>query len=148
MIIEQTASFILAKVGTAFRNSLERQMSKVDLHGGQVFVLIELWKEDGLRQIDLAKRLGVAAPTINKMLKGLGEINLIEIERVQGDGRSTRIFLTEKGYSIRRDVEREWHELEEKCVAALTEAETFMFIEFISRIRKSFSGSEEKEIEV
>ena len=74
---EDTVSFLLAKVTTAFRNSLERHMGAIGLHGGQIFVLLELWKQDGLRQIDLAKRLNLSAPTVNKMLKGLIEINLV-----------------------------------------------------------------------
>jgi len=89
---ESTVSFLLAKVSTAFRNSLERRMGEIGLHGGQIFVLFELWKKDGQRQVDLAKQLDIAAPTINKMIKGLIDINLVERARYDDDGRSTRIF--------------------------------------------------------
>ena len=70
---EDTVSYLLARVSTAFRNSLERLMGEIGLHGGQIFVLFELWQQDGLRQVDIANRLGVSAPTVNKMLKGLAE---------------------------------------------------------------------------
>ena len=59
---EETVSYLLAKVTTAFRNSLERHMGKIDLHGGQIFVLLELWEKDGLRQIDIANQLNLSAP--------------------------------------------------------------------------------------
>ena len=39
---EETVSYLLAKVTTAFRNSLERHMGQIGLHGGQIFVLFEL----------------------------------------------------------------------------------------------------------
>src|SRR5262245_3590020 len=87
---EDTVSYLLGKVTTAFRNSLERHMGEIGLHGGQIFVLLELWKKDGLRQIDIAKRLSLSAPTINKMLKGLIEINLVTRSRIDNDARSTR----------------------------------------------------------
>src|SRR3954463_14742035 len=98
---EDTVSYLLARVSTAFRTSLERRMGEIGLHGGQIFVLFELWKQDGLRQVDIAKRLSLSAPTVNKMLKGLAEINLVTSSRLDDDGRSTRIFLTDRGFSIR-----------------------------------------------
>src|SRR6476661_2839396 len=101
---EETVSFRLAKVTTAFRNSLERHMGRIGLHGGQIFVLLELWKQDGLRQIDIASRLSLSAPTVNKMLKGLIEVNLVTRSRTEDDARSTRIFLTKKGQHMRGEM--------------------------------------------
>ena len=75
---ESTVSFLLAKVSTAFRNSLERRMGEIGLHGGQIFVLFELWKKDGQRQVDLAKQLDIAAPTINKMISVLRYFALVK----------------------------------------------------------------------
>ncbi len=62
MNFEDTTSFMLAKVCVAHRNLLQKNVVQAGLHSGQVFVLIELWKNDGQRQIDLASRLGLAPP--------------------------------------------------------------------------------------
>ena len=94
---EQTVTYRLARVTTAYRNALERHLAGAGLHGGHVFVLIELWRKDGVRQVDIASRLNLSAPTINKILKGLSEINLITTSRERDDARSSRVFLTEKG---------------------------------------------------
>src|SRR5436190_24350539 len=120
---EDTVSYLLARVSTAFRNSLERRMGEIDLHGGQIFILFELWQQDGLRQVDIARRLSVSAPTVNKMLKGLAEINLVTNSRIDDDARSTRIFLTDRGREMRGDVETQWLELEESALSGLTETE-------------------------
>jgi MarR family transcriptional regulator, organic hydroperoxide resistance regulator len=144
---EDTVSFRLAKVTTAFRNSLERHMSSIGLHGGQIFLLLELWKEDGLRQIDLAKRLSLAAPTVNKMLKGLIEINLITRSREDADGRSTRIFLTDLGYRMRNDVEAQWLELEQNSLSAVTETERLVLFELLGKLRMAYTGTVEGEDE-
>src|SRR5687768_9550776 len=109
---EKTASYLLAKVATAYRNALESHMARVHLHSGQVFVLMELWKKDGLRQVDIAERLNLRPPTINKMLTGLIDINLVTRRSIAGDKRSTRIFLTRKGWDAQRDVAAQWLELE------------------------------------
>ncbi|MEO7539786.1 MAG: MarR family winged helix-turn-helix transcriptional regulator [Pyrinomonadaceae bacterium] len=140
---EETVSYRLAKVTTAFRNSLERHMGAIGLHGGQIFVLLELWKQDGLRQIDLAKRLNLTAPTVNKMLKGLIEINLVTRSRLDDDGRSTRIFLTDKGDRMRNEVEDQWLELEDNCLIGLTETERLVLFELLGKLRNAYTGRDE-----
>lgn len=142
---EETVSYLLAKVTTAFRNSLERHMGKIDLHGGQIFVLLELWEKDGLRQIDIAKRLNLSAPTVNKMIKGLIEINLVTSERLEDDGRSTRIYLTKSGYAMRTNVEAQWVDLEESCLVGLSEIERLVLFDLLGRLRNTYTGRETAE---
>jgi DNA-binding MarR family transcriptional regulator len=137
---EETVSFRLAKVTTAFRNSLERHMGQIGLHGGQIFVLLELWKEDGLRQIDIASRLSLSAPTVNKMLKGLIEINLVTRSRTEDDARSTRIFLTKRGQQMRGEIEAQWLELEESCLTGLTETERLVLFDLLGKLRTTYTG--------
>ena len=137
---EETVSFRLAKVTTAFRNSLERHMGRIGLHGGQIFVLLELWKQDGLRQIDIASRLSLSAPTVNKMLKGLIEINVVTRSRIDDDARSTRIFLTETGRDMRGEIEAQWLELEENCLSGLTETERLVLFELLGKLRTTYTG--------
>ena len=145
MKIDETVSFALSRVGTAYRNSLERKMGQVGLHGGQVFILMELWKQDGQRQVDLAARIGVTTPTINKMVLGLIQSGLVERTRLENDARSTRIFLTARGSDVRDSVESQWHELEEETVTGLTEAERLILFELLLKMKNLYSGSSEEE---
>jgi MarR family transcriptional regulator, organic hydroperoxide resistance regulator len=145
MRIKDTVSFALSRVGTAYRNSLERKMDEVGLHGGQVFILIELWKQDGQRQVDLAAKIGVTTPTINKMVLGLIQSRLVERTRLENDARSTRIFLTPQGADIQETVESQWHELEENTVAGLTEAERLILFELLVKMKNLYTKSGEEE---
>jgi DNA-binding MarR family transcriptional regulator len=140
---DDTVSYLLAKVTTAFRNSLERHMGEIGLHGGQIFVLFELWKQDGLRQVDIAGRLNLSAPTVNKMLKGLIEIGLVTRSRLTDDARSTRIFLTARGVSMRPEVEDQWLELEENCLAGLTETERLVLFDLLGKLRSTYTGRDD-----
>ena len=108
IVFEETVSYLLAKVTTAYRNTIEQHMAKVDLHSGQVFVLIELWHKDGIKQIELAKLLNVKAPTVSNMLRGLEKINLVRTKKTAKDGRAMTVHLTEKGKKIRSEVEKRW----------------------------------------
>jgi len=139
---EDTVSYLLARVSTAFRNSLERRMGEIGLHGGQVFVLFELWKQDGLRQVDLAKRLSLSAPTVNKTLKGLAEVNLITNSRIDDDARSTRIFLTDRGREMRGEIEAQWLELEETVLSGLTETERLVLFDLLGKLRSTYAGTD------
>src|SRR3982751_2162479 len=137
---EDTVSYLLARVSTAFRSALERRMGEIGLHGGQIFVLFELWQQDGLRQIDIANRLNLSAPTVNKMLKGLIEINLVTRSRIDDDARSTRIFLTPHGRQMRVEIEAQWLELEENCLSGLTETERLVLFELLGKLRTTYTG--------
>lgn len=137
---EDTVSYRLAKVTTAFRNSLERHMGRIGLHSGQIILLLELWKEDGLRQIDLAKRLSLSAPTVNKTIKGLIEINLLTRTREDADARSTRIFLTPLAYKMREEVEEQWIELEQSSIAGITETERLVLFDLLGKLRMAYTG--------
>ena len=138
---DETVSYLLAKVTTAFRNSLERHMGAIGLHGGQIFVLFELWKQDGLRQIDIVDRLNLSAPTVTKMLDGLIEIKLVTRNKVDGDNRSKRIFLTERGRDMREEIEAQWLELEENCLSGLTETERLVLFDLLGKLRSTYTGS-------
>ena len=145
MNIEETVSFVLSRVSTAFKNSLERSMDGIGLHGGQVFILHELWKQDGQRQVDIAARLGVSTPTVNKMLLGLIDSGLVRRTRLENDARSTRIFLTNSGSEVRKAVDSQWHELEENTVAGLTEAERLIMFELLTKMKNLYSGRIEED---
>jgi DNA-binding MarR family transcriptional regulator len=140
IVFEETVSYRLSRVSTYFRNALERQIANTGLHAGQVFILFELWHEDGLRQVDLANRLGLAAPTVSKMLKGLEEINLITRSRFGDDGRSFGVFLTEQGINIRPAVEEQWQEVESACLAGLKESERVVLTDILGQLHSLYSG--------
>lgn len=134
MELETTVSFLLAKAAVDHRNLVQRTMNEIGLHSGQVFVLLELWKSDGQRQIDLAARLGLSAPTVNKILGGLLEKDLVTRARYEDDARSTRIFLTDDGEQARAAVEAQWLRLESEVTAALTDTEALMLKQLLQKM--------------
>ncbi len=143
MNFDESISYQLAKVSTAHRNALERAMSAAGLHSGQVFVMFELWKTDGVRQVDLAARLNVSPPTVNKMLKILIDKGLVTRSKVEGDSRSTRIFLTDEGAAIREAVEMQWLDLESDLLSPLTETERLVLGELLNKLRRIDTDEDE-----
>ena len=134
MDFKESSSFLLAKLAIAHKNLLERAMDDLGLHGGQVFVLFALWEQDGLRQIDLAEALNLAAPTVNKTLTGMVESGLVTRARYEEDVRSTRIFLTDAGRAVRPEVERKWLEIEDHISSDLTETERLILPQLLVKL--------------
>jgi MarR family transcriptional regulator, organic hydroperoxide resistance regulator len=134
MHFEDSVAFLLAKATIIHKNTLQKYANTVGLHSGQVFVMMELWKTDGQRQIDLAARLNLSPPTVNKILGGLLENDFVTRARYEDDARSTRIFLTEKGVQVREALEQAWEELEESTLAGLTDTEALMLKQLLQKL--------------
>lgn len=134
MDFRQSISYYLSRLTIAHRNLLEKTFSEIGLHSGQVFVLFELWQQDGQRQVDLAEKLNLAAPTVNKILGGLLDADLVTRERYEDDARSTRIILTDKGRNTRELFEQKWREVEEQTVMGLTDTEALILRQLLAKL--------------
>lgn len=134
MQFENTVSFLLAKANVLHKNSIQKYANSVGLHSGQVFVMMELWKTDGQRQIDLAARVNLSPPTVNKILGGLLENDFVTRARYEDDARSTRIFLTPKGVQVREALEEAWEELEQQTLETLTDTEALMLKQLLQKL--------------
>jgi DNA-binding MarR family transcriptional regulator len=96
--------------------------------------MMELWKTDGQRQIDLAARVNLSPPTVNKILGGLLENDFVTRARYEDDARSTRIFLTPKGVQVREALEEAWEELEQQTLETLTDTEALMLKQLLQKL--------------
>ncbi len=134
MEFRDTVSYLLSRLTTAHRNLLERSVQEIGLHSGQVFILLELWKHDKQRQVDLAEKLNLAPPTVNKILGGMLEADLVTRERFDNDARSTRIVLTQKGRDIRPLLEEKWADIEQQTVMGLTDTEALILKQLMAKL--------------
>ena len=134
MQFSETVPYLIVQISTFYKVEIEKELNEFDLHSGQIFILFELWKDDGLSQIDLSTRLKVSPPTINKMVKSLAKNGFVVIAACPKDGRLMRVFLTPKGAAIRPRVEEKWRKLEEKIVANLTPTEHLVLNQLFGRL--------------
>ena len=135
--IGETAGFVLAKACRAHRARVAAALAEVGLHVGQEMVLLELWKEDGLKGGELAARLGVEPPTVSRMLGRLEGCGLLERRRDPEDARSFRVCLTDKGRGLQGPVEDLWQGVEEKAFEGMSEEEKILLRGLLSRVREN-----------
>jgi MarR family transcriptional regulator, organic hydroperoxide resistance regulator len=134
MNFNETVPYLIVQISTFYKVEIEKELKEYDLHSGQIFILFELWKNDGLSQIDLSTRLKVSPPTINKMVKSLAKNGFVVNVACPKDGRLMRVFLTPKGAAIRPRVEEKWQKIEEKIVSNLTPTEHLVLTQLFGRL--------------
>lgn len=135
MRFEETLIYQFAQLSTAQRVSLDKSLQPIGLFGGQIFVLMALWDSDGLSQAELADRLNVSAPAINKMVKSLSDADLIETRKSEFDARISQVFLTDLGKQTKDNAVAIWQAAEERFAEALTKGEATLLFELIQKIR-------------
>ena len=133
--IEESTGFTLAKVCRAHRGNVGELLAEVGLHVGQEMVLIELWREDGLRGGELAERLGVEPPTVTKMLRRLEGCGLVSRRQDPEDARSFRVYLTDEGRSLEEPVGRCWERVDEKTLAGMSAGERRALHRLLTKVR-------------
>src|SRR3712207_5952737 len=98
-------------------------------------VLIELWRDDGLRGGELAERLGIEPPTVTKMLRRLERYGLVSRRQDQEDARSFRVYLTDEGRSLEEPVARCWERVGKKTLAGMSAGERRSLHRLLTKVR-------------
>lgn len=135
--VEESTGYLLAKVCRAHRGNIGALLSGAGLHVGQEMVLLELWKEDGLKGSELADRLGVEPPTITRMLRRMESCGFVERRPDPADARSFRVYLTDKARDLEEPVARIWEEVEEKALNGISPEEALVLRRLLTRIREN-----------
>ena len=129
----------LADFSTAFRVNLDKFMTEINLNSGQVFVLVLLWKEEGLSQVEIANKLNLTTPTINKMISSLTRKKFIICRKCKTDGRAQRVFLTDKGRDCQNEVYTQFGKLEDKLLQNMTETEKLILLQLTEKLNSNLT---------
>lgn len=89
---------------TAFRETSRALQERLARHGvqyGHWTLLRVLWQTDGLTQRQLAEQAGVAEPSAFAALRQMEEMGYLTRQKVPGNQRQVRVFLTSKGAALR-----------------------------------------------
>lgn len=109
------------------------------VHEGQQYVLRCLWEEDGLPPGELAKRLGLATPTVTRAAARMEAAGLIHREPDPRDRRLIRLCLTDRGRTLEKIIGQEIGELSERALATLDPAERATLVRYLDTIHRNLS---------
>jgi DNA-binding MarR family transcriptional regulator len=112
----------------------DKVLEQFGLRSGQELFLGALWQTDGLRPADLAARLAVTAGAITKHMGRLSERGLVETRASDTDGRSIKVYLTERGSALRQEIGESMVQLEVRLMAALRRDEQELLHALLSKV--------------
>jgi DNA-binding MarR family transcriptional regulator len=113
--------------------------SRHGVHEGQQYILQALWEEDGLTPGELARRLGLATPTVTRTATRMEAAGLLRRRPHERDRRLVRLFLTERGQALRGAIDREGEDLSERALASLDHGERAALVRHLDRVRRNLT---------
>lgn len=85
------------------QRELGARLARLGLNLGQWYALRTLWEANGITQIELAQRSGIAGPAMVAAVRGLLAMGYVSRKRPKDDKRKYVISLTEKGWATQVD---------------------------------------------
>lgn len=133
---EETIDHNIKTAWHAISRMYNQQAGKVDITTSIGFVLLNISSKEGTPATKIAPLMGLESRSLTRVLKNMEEKGLIYRQPDEQDGRSVRIFLTEKG--------KEKKEISRKTVVAFNTSvreqidseKLAVFFEVISDINK------------
>lgn len=92
----------------------KNRMAELGLNQSHHSVLITLYKDQGISQEKLSRKLSVDKATVTRSIRKLVEDGFIERRQDKDDKRSYLLYVTEKGEQIKPDIEamfRDWNNI-------------------------------------
>jgi DNA-binding MarR family transcriptional regulator len=109
------------------------------IYAGQEMFLWHLWRQDGLTQSQLVKRLCVQPPTVSKMLDRMERAGLVERRPDPDDSRVTRVYLTEQGRRSQSAVSEVWMSIEQRLTQGLSVEERLLLRRLLLQVHENLT---------
>jgi MarR family transcriptional regulator, organic hydroperoxide resistance regulator len=130
---------IFTRASKLMRDAADQAMRRHGVRVGQNLLLEVLWETDGLTPGELADRLHIATPTVVKSATRMQASGLLTRRRDEHDARLVRLYLTDRGRSVRTVIETERDNLAQRATATLTDSERRALMRALAKIVEEFS---------
>jgi DNA-binding MarR family transcriptional regulator len=117
----------------------EEAYQRHGVRAGQQFLLYELWAEDGLTPGELARRLGLAVPTVTRTATRMEAAGILRREPHPTDARLVQLRLTDRGHELKELMTAEVEALTEKALATLDKADRERFVAYLNDVRTNLT---------
>ncbi|WP_353183938.1 MarR family transcriptional regulator [Bosea sp. (in: a-proteobacteria)] len=127
----------LAAVNRKLRALVDERARGMGLTLARARLLMELAREDGLIQSDLAGLLEIEQPTLVRLLDGLERNGMIERRAVAGDRRARQVFLTPMARAQAEDILAFLAELRADILHGIAPQELEMALDVLRRTSRN-----------
>ena len=136
----------LFKAYWAFTKNMEKGLKDYGLNYGNPKIILHLSKNEGCRQIDIARENYVETATLSTVLSNMEKNGLIERKRLEDNKRSYAIYPTEKGREIFRLVRSQYDATGDIAFAGFSGKELEELSNYLERVTENLRNADRKDI--
>jgi DNA-binding MarR family transcriptional regulator len=103
-VIEESLGYLVNRVARSMANQLAEELRPAGVGIGQWAVLLFLWARDGVSQAELSRVVAIEPPTMVRTIDRMVRDGLVTRAPDPDDGRVSRIYLTDRGRSLRDEL--------------------------------------------
>jgi DNA-binding MarR family transcriptional regulator len=124
----------------AFSRALEVRTAPHGVSSGQWRFLRVLWREDGLTQRELSRRVGMREPTTVIALKSLERSGFVIREKSLEDRRKVHVFLTPQAKALQPVLLPAVAEVNAIALAGLSKSETAVLRKALTQVGRNLAA--------
>lgn len=124
----------------AFSRALEVRTAPHGVSSGQWRFLRVLWREDGLTQRELSRRVGMREPTTVIALKSLERSGFVTRRKSEEDRRKVHVFLTPEAKALHPVLMPAVAEVNKVALAGLSKDEVAILRKALTRVGQNLSA--------
>ena len=137
---EPTIGMELSATSNRLHDCLRKAGEHVGLSQSYRGIMFHLGHEDGLTQLELAKRTNVSPPTVSVTLQKMERAGLLERRPDENDQRSVRVYLTEEGQALNDRIHSEFYKVDMQLVEGFSEDEKQMIRRIFAKMNQNLEG--------
>jgi DNA-binding MarR family transcriptional regulator len=103
-VITESLGYLINRAARSMAHQLAQELRPAGVGIGQWAVLLFLWARDGMSQAELSRVVAIEPPTMVRTIDRMARDGLVTRVPDPDDGRLTRIYLTERGRSLRDEL--------------------------------------------
>ena len=127
-------SFRLMQMQSLFHKRLLKELEPTELSTGQPKVLAFLRSHEGQSQKEIARACQLEPGSVTVLLQRMEKQGILDRRQCEGDRKSRRVTLTERGKELARASVESFYRTEELAFAGFSEEEKATLMAFCERI--------------
>ena len=129
----------------AFSRALETRTAPHGVSSGQWRFLRVLWREDGITQRELSRRVGMREPTTVIALKSLERSGFVTRQKSVEDRRKAHVFLTPEARALEAVLLPAVAEVNAIALAGLSEAEVAVLRKALTQVGRNLAADADED---
>lgn len=135
----------ISRIYRSGQKYFNHELQGFGIGSGQIPILNHLFQEDGIIQDRLAEKIGIDRTTLNRTIRKLEENKLIRKEENPFDKRAFLVFLTEKGYALKTQIDPILSGWTDILTNGMNSKEKEYFLELLKRASQNAKFSTERK---